>query len=479
MEVVPRGDRDFSNNTIGVTYLVDQGARVYIERIQIVGNERTREYVIRREFDISEGDAFNQVLIQKTKRRLEALGLFDTVDITTRPGDAPDRVVVVVRVADKASGEFAIGGGYSTAAGPLGEISFAEKNFMGRGQYLKIAGNFGEQERTFQLSFTEPYFLGYRLSAGFDVGRSEFGASSSQNYSSVNTFGSVRFGVPVTEQLNASLFYAFNGSDITIANGLLDADVFPNGTNTGDADAIQGNRKGELSNAFAGAPDEWVQSGVGYSLVYNSLNSAILPKEGIRLELTQTAYGAGGDASYLKSEIKGVGYLTLSEEFDLVGMARGRAGAVTTYGDASGYRVYENFFQGPSQIRGFAANGFGPRDPLTGDALGGMYYWNATAEVNFPAPFLPESYGIRGALFADAGQLWGLDSRSQALLAASGATGATALGNPNDNALRASIGASIIWNSPFGPLRFDYSEPVVRQSYDQLRRFNFGISTSF
>ncbi len=175
VEVVPRGDRNFETGTIDVTYLVDQGARVYVEKIVIIGNDMTRDYVIRREFDMSEGDAFNQVFIQKAKLRLERLGLFDEVSITTRGGEAADRVVVLVRVTEKASGEFSIGGGYSTSSGAVAEVSFTEKNFMGRGQLLRISGNFGSEEQSYRFSFTEPYFLGYRMSAGFDIAQTVTG----------------------------------------------------------------------------------------------------------------------------------------------------------------------------------------------------------------------------------------------------------------------------------------------------------------
>lgn len=476
VDVVPRGSRNFDTATIDITYLVDQGARVYVDRIVIVGNERTREYVIRREFDFSEGDALNQVYIQRAKRRLDGLGLFESVQISTRPGSSPDRADVVVRVLEKASGEFAVGGGYSTAGGVLGEISFTEKNFMGRGQTLSVSGSFGEAEENYRLSFTEPYFLGYRLSAGFDIGRNSIDAGDSRKYSSETTYGNIRFGAPLTDNSSISVFYSYSDSTTSIADSLLD----PGKALAGGEDGLQGNRKGEISAAFAPpvAPGDWVSSGFGYSFKVRTLDDVVTPREGYQFELSQTGFGAGGDASYIKSEIAAQAYVTLSEEFDLVGMVRGRAGANTILDD-DGYRALDNFFQGSRQIRGFANNGFGPRDPGTGDALGGMYYWNATAEVNFPAPFIPESYGLRAALFADAGSLWGVDGQSKTAIRTSNGTLASALGDVEDDAVRASVGASIIWNSPFGPLRFDYAEPIMSEKYDEIRRFNFGISSTF
>jgi outer membrane protein insertion porin family len=469
VEVVPRGDRDFNNNTINVTYIIDEGAKVFVDRIVIVGNDRTREYVIRREFDISEGDAFNQVYVQQAKRRLEALGYIESVDVSVRPSDSVDRVTLVVRVVEKASGEFSIGGGYSTAGGALGEISFTESNFMGRGQKIRISGSFGEQENSYRLSFTEPYFLGYRMSAGFDVGRTTSNSNSDVNYSSETTFGTIRFGLPLTQHTDLSTYYVYSATNTTASSSKIDK--------TG----TQGDVKGELSAALAPplSPSSWTKSGFGYTLTHNTLDDNITPREGLRAEFGQTIYGAGGDATYVKSEAKAQLYATLSEDLDLVGMVRGRAGANTPFGNDNGYRALDNFFQGGTDIRGFRSNGFGPRDPITGDALGGMYYWNATAELNFPIPFLPESSGVRAAVFADAGSLWGVDSESSDAIKAILPSLSSNKGDVNDNAMRASVGASIIWNSPFGPLRFDYAEPVMSQKYDKIRQFSFGVSTAF
>lgn len=473
VQVTPRGNRNFDTNTIDVTYQIDEGPRVYIQQINIVGNDRTREHVIRREFDISEGDALNQVLIQKTKRRLEATGYFEKVDISTRQGGSPDRVVVVVRVEDKATGEFSIGGGYSTASGPLGEISFSEKNFLGRGQYIKVAGGFGTEDTTYSLNFTEPYFLGYRISAGFDLQSSSSESNDNRQYGVDSINGVVRFGIPLTEKLTSQVFYSYSSEDTSIAASRLDA--APGGDGGGGNDnGIQGDVAGELSAALA-SPTSWTRSGFGYTLTYSDLDNVRDPREGIYLNMRQDIYGAGGDAQYVKTEAKAIAYATLSEEMDLVGMLRARAGANIAFGDSTNYRARDNFYQGSKDIRGFESYGFGPRDPITRDALGGMYYWNATAEIDFPLPYIPESMGIRGGLFADVGQLWGVDDASRAAILAS--TGS--LSSVDDNTLRASVGASILWASPFGPLRFDYAVPLAKASWDRTREFSFGVSTNF
>ena len=474
VQVVPRGDRDFQTDTINVVYQIDEGPRVYIQQISIVGNDRTREYVIRREFDVSEGDPLNQVFLQRAKRRLEALNLFESVDISTRPGDSPDQVIVVVRVVDKATGEFSIGGGYNTSSGPVAELAFSERNFLGRGQFLRISGGIGTESETYRLSFTEPYFLGRRMSAGFDIGITTTDATSERDYESEVISGTVRFGVPITDKLGSQLFYTIADQETRASSNQLEPG------STLDADVIQGNNPGELSAALARNFD-WVKSGVGYSLVYNDLNDTRSPTDGIYLSLSQTFFGAGGDAQYASTEGTAVAYHTLSEEADLIGMLRARGGANVLFNDGgNNYRAQDNFFGGGRQIRGFESFGFGPRDPVTGDALGGLYYWNATAEVTFPMPFLPESIGLRAGFFADAGQLWGLDSASRgAIVAANVATAGFSTQQLDDNSVRASVGASILWASPFGPLRVDYAIPVASQSWDEIRNFNFGVSSAF
>jgi len=246
VEVTPRGNRNFETNTIDVAYLVDEGARVYIEDIKILGNDRTRDYVIRREFDMSEGDAYNQVLIQKTKRRLEAMDFFERVDISSRPGSGPDRVVVIVRLLEKATGEFSIGGGYSNSDGPIAEISFSEKNFLGRGQFIKLKAGRGERDNEYGFSFIEPYFLGYRMSAGVSLNYKNSEESTTRLYNIDTISGRLTLGIPLTEKLSLNGFYAASSSDIDINDIRLDDAVLP--ANATD-DGIQGNIPRELSAA--------------------------------------------------------------------------------------------------------------------------------------------------------------------------------------------------------------------------------------
>ncbi len=445
-QVTPRGDRDFANRTISVLYAVDQGPRAYIERIEIRGNVRTRDYVIRREFDLAEGDAFNQVLIQRAKRRLEALEFFDSVDISTAPGSEPDQVILVVDLAEKATGELSIGAGYTTGGATPGfvlEGGIGERNFLGRGQAIRVSISGGKSSRDYMVSFTEPYFLGRRIAAGFDIFRQ---TRNYTNYNSSVTGGTVRFGLPITNHLSTQLAYNYSVENYTYASGRGPADV-----------------PIAVSNAITAG--NWTKSSVSASLIYNTIDDMRNPHQGLYATFTTEFAGIGGNANFLKFTSRASYYQTLSEELDIVGLVSAGAGHVIATGSGP-LRVFDLFQSNDRIIRGFAYNGIGPTDVTLGQQLGGTTYFNASAEVQFPLPGVPQSIGFKGALFADAATLYG-----NSLV---GVNAATVGMN-----WRASVGASLLWNSPFGPLRVDYAVPVVRQPGDRIQNFNFGISTRF
>ncbi len=464
--MTPRGDRDFTNRTIGVTYSVDEGPRAYIERIEIRGNTRTRDYVIRREFDVSEGDAFNQVLIQRAKRRLEDLDYFSTVQISTAPGSAPDQVVLVVDVIEKSTGELSLGAGYSTgessASGPGFSVqgSISERNFLGRGQSIKLSLGGGKSSRDYTLSFTEPYFLGRRISAGFDIYRQ---TREYDNYKSAVTGGTVRFGLPITQALSAQVAYNISQEDYNYTSKCDSVTgAGPGGGPDGFADPGC-NISGALSNAIENQ-SPWVKSSVSGSLIFNTIDDMKNPHEGIYALMTTEVAGFGGDAKFVKVTGRASYYKTLSEAADIVGMVAVGGGHVAAIQNGS-LRVFDLFQSDDRIIRGFAYNGIGPADSTTGEHLGGTTYFNATAEAQFPIPGISESIGLKGAVFVDAATLYG-NSLAQAN---------TSLGS----SIRASAGASLIWASPFGPLRVDYAIPFEKQASDKVQNFNFGISTRF
>ncbi len=423
-------------------YLVDQGERAYVERIEIRGNTITRDYVIRREFDLAEGDAFNQEAILEAKRRLEKLGYFSAVNVSTAPGSSPDRVVIIVDVQDQPSASFGIGAGYVTGGeGFVLEASIEDKNFLGRGQYIRVAASGGLKTRNYSLSFTEPYFLGYRLAAGFDLYKTT--DSSQSNYTFDTEGFNLRMSAPITDELTASATYAFARS--TTRAAILRP--FPRHTRT-------------LLPTARG-----IVSSIATTLSYNSLDDQKLPHEGFIGNITQEVAGLGGDSRYYKLSGKVRYYHTLSDEADIIGSLSVGGGVMRSL--KGGALVFDQFKIGSNEIRGFSSTGIGPR-MANGDVLGGLNYFTASAEATFPMPGIPEDYGLRGAVFADAATLFGnsVDLGGQ-----------TAVGI--SQSWRASVGASVIWASPFGPLRVDYAFPVKKQSFDQVERIKFGIQTNF
>ncbi len=446
--VTPRGNRDFAGRTIAVDYLVDQGERAYIERIEIRGNTRTRDYVIRREFDMSEGDAFNQEMIATAKRRLEALGYFSTVNISTQAGTASDRVVVIVDVQDQSTGSFGIGAGYSAGNGGgfLVEASIEEKNFLGRGQYIRVAAGRGEDSKTYNVSFTEPYFLGYRLAAGFDVFKNE-NDFNDDNYSYEDQGFSLRVTAPITERLSSTLRYNYTELDYHASDDEL----------------------ADLSSPYRRVVNfsPWTRSSISNSFTYNSLDDAQLPHEGILATATQEFAGLGGTSDFYKLTAKAKWYYTVNDDADVIASLSAGAGHVV--GTGGEMEVFDQFQIGSSEIRGFERNGIGPRSREYGDAIGGTTYFTASAEATFPLPGVPRDAGFRGAVFADAGTLYGNDVSTRASDRIVG----------TDASLRASLGVGLLWASPFGPLRVDYAVPIAKEDYDKVQNIKFGISSNF
>ncbi|CAN7573709.1 outer membrane protein assembly factor BamA [Mesorhizobium amorphae] len=455
-QVTPRGDRNFENHTISVVYTIDQGTKAYIERIEIRGNDRTRDYVIRREFDVSEGDAFNQVLIQRAKKRLEALDYFEKVEISTVPGSQPDQVVLVVDVVEKSTGEFSVGAGYSSGgetSGPSVEGSITERNFLGRGQFIKLSAGGGKNSRDYSLSFTEPYFLGRRIAAGFDIYQQ---TRNYDHYDSETLGATVRFGLPITDDISTQLAYNIAQEKYT----------YDNCDDNGDGVEGDCNVSLAIQNGIAESP--WLKSSVSLGLVYNTIDDMKNPHEGIYANAVTEVAGLGGDAKWVKLTGRASVYQTLSEQLDLVGLVSVGGGHLEGYGSGD-LRVFDYFQSSNRMIRGFEYGGIGPiATGTSGDHLGGDTYFNASAEAQFPLPVIPESFGLRGAVFADAATLYGNKLPAGQVQPSS-----------VDMQLRASVGVGLMWASPFGPIRIDYAIPVKKEATDDVQEFNFGIATRF
>ncbi len=468
-QVRPRGDRDYENHTISLTYYVDEGPQVYIERINIRGNTRTRDYVIRREFDVAEGDAFNRVLIDKAERRLKDLNYFKSVRITTEPGSEPDRVIINVDVEEQATGAVSFGAGYSTSDGVIGDISVTERNFLGRGQYVKLAVGGGENTETYDFQFTEPYFLGRRLSAGIAIYRHVYDNNDYRQYNEEVTGAKINFGLPLTDEVTFNTFYHGYQRNFDVDRGLKDGCYWQDKSTPRPATCGPGTNRDEVSYAVKDAIGETFTSMIGYSLVYDTLDNKKMPKEGIYGEFKQEFAGVGGDVSFLRTTVEGRYYQELLADWGVIGMLKAKGGYVVGVGER--LRLPDHFFVGGETIRGFETQGIGPRDRITGDALGGRAFIAGTAEADFPLPALPSELGLYGAVFADAGTVWDVDDSFK------GHKKTRIVGN--DGAIRASIGVGLLWDSPFGLIRADVAWPVVKEKFDETQLFRIGGGTTF
>jgi outer membrane protein insertion porin family len=478
--VRPSGDRDLATRTVNVTFVVDDGPRIYIERINVRGNTRTRDYVIRREFDVGEGDAYNRALVDRAERRLKNLNYFKSVKITNEPGSAPDRVVLNVDIEEQPTGEFSIAGGYSTADGAMAELSVAERNLLGQGQYARFAVQYGQRARGFELSFAEPFFLGYRLGVGIDLYAKKTLASNYISYDSDTVGMGLRAGFALSEELSFQARYNVYRQEITLPEYLNNCQFtqaaidFQHGIGPGVQPGNSCYSDGEASLAVrkelaAGAV---LISSLGYTVAYSTLDNNRNPTSGLYAEFKQDFAGIGGDVNFIRSTAEARTYYELFS--DVVAVFKVQGGHIASWGGKD-LRMLDHFQMGPNLVRGFAPAGLGPRD-LTStnqDPLGGTMFWGASLEAQAPFTFLPKDAGLKGAVFADVGSLWDYKGPTSWNV-----TGETI--SPTDvSSPRASVGVGLIWNSPFGPLRFDYSVPLLKQDFDRVQQFRFGGGTKF
>jgi outer membrane protein insertion porin family len=448
-QAVPRTTRDAATQRIDVTFTIDQGTRTYVERIEIHGNMRTRGYVIRREFDIAEGDAYNKTLIDRAERRLKNLNYFKTVNISRRPGSAPDHVVLDVEVTEQSTGDFNIAGGYSTTDGLLAEVKLGDSNFLGTGDTLKSSVTYGQYARGIDLSASEPYFLGTRISAGIELYGRQNDSSPYQSYGSDVYGATMQFGAPLTEQIGVQYRYSIYNQNVTIdPASLVAAPSLP------------------VQQAALAGP-QWVSS-IGDTVTYNTLDNNKTPTSGIKSQLSQDLAGLGGDVKFLRTTEDVRYYHPLSD--DVVSLVRGQGGYITGWGGQQ-VPLMNSFFGGPTMVRGFAPNGFGPRDLTPGttmDNVGGSMYWATTAELQSAIPGVPQEYGLRASAFVDAGSVFHYGGPT--VFPGS----AQSLQVANSNVVRSSVGVGLTWASPFGALTVNYAVPLSKASYDVVQPLSFG-----
>jgi outer membrane protein insertion porin family len=449
---VPRNVNHPETGRTDVNFVIDEGARAYIERIEIHGNTRTRDYVIRREFDIAEGDAYNKTLIDRAERRLKNLNYFKSVKITTKPGTASDRVVLDVETVDQQTGDFNVSGGYSSTDGWLGEVKIGDRNFYGTGDTVQASVTYGQYAQGAELSATDPDLFGNHISGGVQLFYRQTIPSTFQSYGTDSYGMTLSMGTPITEQTNVLWRYSLYDQQVTLPSTIAANTV-------------------SLPIQQAAAAGRQLVSSVGDTVTYNTLDNNKLPTSGLNSQLRQDLAGLGGDVRFLRTTEDVRYYQQLGG--DLVAMVRAQGGYITGWG-GSQVPLMNNFFGGPGLVRGFATNGFGPRDLTPGstmDNVGGSMYWATTAELQSGIPGVPDEYGLRGSTFVDAGTVFGYKGPTSF----SGQTAQIA----NTTVIRSSVGVGLTWDSPFGALTASYAVPLSKAAYDVVQPFNFTAGPSF
>lgn len=436
IDIRPSVERNREKQTIDVTFTFNEAQKVFVENINIIGNVRTIDEVIRRELGFAEGDPFNVGKLKKSEQNLKDLSFFETATAKPVPGSSPDKTNIDVTVAEKSTGELSLGAGFSTTDGALGNFSVREKNFLGKGQELSFTTTLAAKRTEFDVSFTEPYFLNRDLSAGFDIFHVTRDYQDESSYDSKRSGGALRLGYPLADKWRQYLSYYFSRNEIN--NVPATASIY-----------IQ-QQEGKRTT-----------SAITQRITYDSTDSKQDPTEGLLARFDTEVAGLGGSAKYGRVKVGGTYYYPVVDKWVL--SLLGEAGLIEAWGGDT-IRINERFYLGGNNLRGFASGGVGPRDITTDDALGGNHFYRGSVELEFPSG-LPEDLGVRFHVFSDIGTLGGLDVSGPGIV--------------DDGALRASAGAGIAWKSPMGPLRADLAFPITKEDYDETEVFQFSFGTRF
>ncbi len=432
IDIRPQVTRNREKNTIDVTFEVNEGPRLFVERINVEGNVRTSDEVIRREFRLVEGDAFNASKLRRSKQRLENLDFFENVTMEQVPGAEPDKTEINVGVEEKSTGALSFGFGFSTADGPLFDVGISERNLLGNGNFLSLQGVLSGRSSKLNLKYTEPYFLDRDISAGFDVFHSANDNQDASSYSTEQTGGALRSNYPITEELRQSWSYTLKKVRIE--------DV-----STSASQLVQDAAGNEIVSMLT------------HGETYDKRDSVTSPTDGYILGMTNSFAGLGGTKRYFRNKFFAQKYIPIYDQVVL--SFGGSIGHVLGIGED--VSIFDRFFLGGDDLRGFATSGVGPRDSSTKDALGGEWMYHSTSQVKFPLG-LPEELGLSGKIFTDLGSVGQLSSGSTSV---------------NDtSSLRLSVGAGVDWASPFGPIGVDFGLPILKESFDEEEtvRVNFG-----
>jgi outer membrane protein insertion porin family len=454
VDVVPRYTANPKTHTVDVTFEIKEGPRVYVDRIDIIGNTQTLDPVIRREMLVAEGDAYNRVLVDRSKNMIKALGFFKDVDIKQTPGSAPDRTALQVKVTEQPTGELSFSAGYSSVDRLVLDLGVSQRNFRGTGEDVRAEISVGSLRQQIQLSFTEPRWLGRNLTAGMDLYAYRYDFTIYSGYDTTSVGAAWRVGFPLSQYMSLSLTYTIHADDVIVDDSLCGA--------TPTVSPILCDERGSTFTSL-----------VGYTLRWDHRNDPINPTRGYTVSAYQGLAGLGGDVKYLKSTLTGAWYHGFSPNWILT--VSENSGYVNGWG-GDDVRINDRFYEGGDSFRGFQVAGLGPRDtnPAYNQALGAKAYAIGTIEQTFP-DFLPEQYGIHTALFSDFGWVGGLDP-ADTIYAGTSVPSPTVKDGFD---FRASAGISIFWKSPVGPIKIDLSQIIKRDPYDITELFKFSTSTRF
>lgn len=435
VEVRPMVRRNKDKRLIHVNFNIREGPRVFVERINITGNVRTKDEVIRREFQLIEGDAFNTAKLRRSRKRINNLGYFEKVEIENIPGSAVDKTVIKVEVQEKSTGEISFGVGYSSSVGLLGDISMRERNLLGTGQDVRLSLKLGQREQMVDLSYTEPYFLDKNLSAGVDLEKKESDFQHESSFDRESIGMALRMGYQIAEHWSQRWKFKLREDEVT-------------------------NVTSNASQAIRQQEGKFTTFSIGQSLAYNTRNNRFSPTKGSIVSYSNEFAGLGGDTNFVKNQLKGAVYYPITDGI----VASVRAGAGYVFGVGDDVRIINRFFLGGDNLRGFANAGVGPREVANDDAVGGNWYYRASLQLSFPLG-LPNEFGVKGRMFSDLGSLGGVDGGAATV---------------NDTgSLRQSIGIGLGWASPLGPIRLDFSKAILKEDFDNTEGFRFSVGTRF
>lgn len=437
VNIRPDVKRNREANTVDIAINISEAPRMYVERIDVHGNVRTMDKVIRREMLLEEGDPYNRTKLARSEQNIKDLNYFEKVTVTPKAGSAADRTVLDIEVAEQSTGELSIGAGFSTSDGPLADFRITERNLMGKGQIMSLGATIAGERTEFSTSFTEPYFLNRDFAAGVDLFHQTRDLQDESSFNQRRTGGGLRFGYPLSDKWRQSLRYRIENNEI------MDVQL-------GASRYVRDQAGKRLTSA------------IGQTLNYDSRDSSLNPTNGLLAWFDTEYAGIGGDANYISGKLGASYFYPIADKWVL--NLLGEGGAITGMGGER-VRINERFYLGGSTLRGFESSGVGPRDTLTDDSLGGNLFYRGTVELTMPTP-LPEDFGLKAHAFTDVGSLWDLDEPAM-------------IGVMDENAVRGSAGVGLSWRSPMGPVRVDVSMPYAKEEYDQTETFRFSFGTRF